>query len=1492
MKHTKEITTQLMAYFLLFIVLLTPHAYALAISGITIENIQTNSATVKWQTDEDANSAVNYGKTKTNLTNTTDETKTTNHTITLTGLENNTKYYYSIASENETDNNGGAYYSFKTQATTITQTTANETIEENITYIFRGVPPISLSSIPSLTKEKNLTIKGTSQQNAVIRFFINDHKIPEQILETGQFSLKVGANGTFSATIQLVEGYYNETIGMNKIKIEGTIETTNYYRNYAYLQTIFDTTPPRLYLSRIPTATNNRTVAITGTTSEESSIDIMINNATQKTAQTTNMTFTATVSLSEGNNTIRIIARDKANNTEEFMQKTLLDTTPPTINLDKLEDIYHFSIATIRGNTSEPNTKVEAYNTGAERVRVEASTVNVSTIRLGRQENMTTGEGLDILGSIVGYKKETTSDENGKFEISLALINGTNNLIFIATDEAGNKATQEKIAKMEVGTGNWKIGRITTIPNEVYTDNLKNMNVEVGVLYELFYTGTQTSDIENIDITATLDGNRMDNKFITAKGSPLVLWDKEKGKASVYQEIEVKKFTGDVYKDLPDKISFAMTDRIRYRVKGLDQQFDDKLFYETAVAVEKPLKYSKFLTPEMINKSIAVLDRAEKILGTAVKVATYVNYGALATCGLSAVLVPALTTGDIQGDMGKIYLSCDRVLCPYINPVCTATTTPTEKGYQYSGNDENGKPINISVTNFGTSRPSDCPDYPDSITEGNATKKITYYTIETEREKDYLLGRNASGQEAVVLPKGFTVDESRRCGHTYEDWKNFSVTTPGCYFAEAPTYDKTKCLVNYWKGNSPIISGENPYNDIITSSMCVCTTGIQGNLENALKFTSGAKKCLQQAYWGEVRGGYCERLLAQFICDIIVYGLKRILKIAWGSIKAEKTESSWLSSYKQRASSVTTNLQERYGNFAQTRLGLSADQLAEKACVGAITGDWTDLQNLFRQAIRVPVKPIIGPLMPDSRVTAYNPFTGTVTINYLLTTGIISGGQEINGNVELWCDPTYPVPEGQTLMCPDQRIRIASKGIHVTVDGTLSENWAYSSKDSPYWANVAIMTLHYKVGEEEKTETKTEMINRKGGLIEQCHWQVLPPMIICESMVTGAEALMEMRSADRSPKASSYYQGNELGIKIDARRIGAITNETKNIKDIAVIYELMVPAGTATEQPRTETNKNNIKTEQKPFSTLETRTEDSIYMPIIQFPSETQISQVINSVILTNINYKNINLTTGEDIIIRANITLNQPGAKPEERNILEVHTKGLNDNNWDYTGNNARYVAQKNETLEEITQVIIQEDATKVSSVMLEITYKGVKTEVSASPSQGKTEQAGKFPKSENYKLTISLWEDTNQDGAIDPEKDKQVTYKGMNQTKTMTFSYNPEKTNCEAAPKLEIISPIKDRLFCKGEMQISTWDDCNDIKEINITIKAQNQLILLSSTKDFKTGLYTATIDLSQQQLKEGQEVDITATAIDSKSRTTTETQRIVYNADKCTRVTSSPH
>ena len=89
------------------------------ISGVELSEITLSSATITWTTDELSDSLVNYGLTTELGTVTSETSKVTSHSVTLTGLISDTTYYFEVQSTDSSgntaiDNIGGSYYSVTT----------------------------------------------------------------------------------------------------------------------------------------------------------------------------------------------------------------------------------------------------------------------------------------------------------------------------------------------------------------------------------------------------------------------------------------------------------------------------------------------------------------------------------------------------------------------------------------------------------------------------------------------------------------------------------------------------------------------------------------------------------------------------------------------------------------------------------------------------------------------------------------------------------------------------------------------------------------------------------------------------------------------------------------------------------------------------------------------------------------------------------------------------------------------------------------------------------------------------------------------------------------------------------------------------------------------------------------------------------------------------------------------------------------------------------
>ena len=91
------------------------------ISNVSISGVTSTSATITWTTNELADSVVNYNTSLPLIYTASDPTLVINHSITLTGLNPDTTYYFEVqstdtAGNTAVDNNSGLYYNFTTLA--------------------------------------------------------------------------------------------------------------------------------------------------------------------------------------------------------------------------------------------------------------------------------------------------------------------------------------------------------------------------------------------------------------------------------------------------------------------------------------------------------------------------------------------------------------------------------------------------------------------------------------------------------------------------------------------------------------------------------------------------------------------------------------------------------------------------------------------------------------------------------------------------------------------------------------------------------------------------------------------------------------------------------------------------------------------------------------------------------------------------------------------------------------------------------------------------------------------------------------------------------------------------------------------------------------------------------------------------------------------------------------------------------------------------------
>jgi hypothetical protein len=118
--HTKRLQAASIGGLLLLMLILPQLALAAGpeISTPVVQDITSTSATIYWTTNTSSTSRVNYGNSTTLGKYVYDSSPVTTHFIPLTDLTPNTVYYFEVRSADatgtKTDDNHGAYYSFKT----------------------------------------------------------------------------------------------------------------------------------------------------------------------------------------------------------------------------------------------------------------------------------------------------------------------------------------------------------------------------------------------------------------------------------------------------------------------------------------------------------------------------------------------------------------------------------------------------------------------------------------------------------------------------------------------------------------------------------------------------------------------------------------------------------------------------------------------------------------------------------------------------------------------------------------------------------------------------------------------------------------------------------------------------------------------------------------------------------------------------------------------------------------------------------------------------------------------------------------------------------------------------------------------------------------------------------------------------------------------------------------------------------------------------------
>jgi len=195
------------------------------------------------------------------------------------------------------------------------------------------------------------------------------------------------------------------TVNATKYGIVNSVKVSP--ESYTVMTIYLDNVPPvvNLFSPTDMMVTNKVQVRVSGVTEPDAIFSI--NNVPINLTKTGAFEYYVPLTR-EGNNDVRIVAKDKFNNTRTILIHVIRDTVPPPLSVDQPvnDAITNQPTITVRGET-EPG----------------------ATIRIN--ENM------------------VAVDPNGRFEVKVMLTEGENNISIVATDAAGNEVHSFRIVNLD-----------------------------------------------------------------------------------------------------------------------------------------------------------------------------------------------------------------------------------------------------------------------------------------------------------------------------------------------------------------------------------------------------------------------------------------------------------------------------------------------------------------------------------------------------------------------------------------------------------------------------------------------------------------------------------------------------------------------------------------------------------------------------------------------------------------------------------------------------------------------------------------------------------------------------------------------------------------------------------------------------------------------------------------------------------------------------------
>ncbi|MBW2978201.1 hypothetical protein KY331_05115 [Candidatus Woesearchaeota archaeon] len=275
----------------------------------------------------------------------------------------------------------------------------------------------------------------------------------------------------------------------------------------------------------------------------------------------------------------------------------------------------------------------------------------------------------------------------------------------------------------------------------------------------------------------------------------------------------------------------------------------------------------------------------------------------------------------------------------------------------------------------------------------------------------YCLDRQGTIKEPPTDEKGWSY-RYQRLGYYYDPYKYYEGR------------DKPACF-----GQDSWLNKDEPYlntGDAWPAFQCVCVPQIRNRLVAAKNFISGLVNCLQQIKTtGMADTGFCKEVFTQYICKWIYRGITRLTNgcTPWsGAGKSPELGNKLRGGADAIFGGVqeaTDALLDDYNNAAlRNYIGVGEGAIAEKVCLGALTGDWGfNLEGFIDAAYSQPMHSSVNAWPADREYLTWDPDTEEATYEYRVAWMITPGCDIDRYTVSLSCVSDYELYNYDGVAC-------------------------------------------------------------------------------------------------------------------------------------------------------------------------------------------------------------------------------------------------------------------------------------------------------------------------------------------------------------------------------------------------------------------------------------------------------------------------------------------